>query len=164
MIWPLTSIKPGPVRPPSGRIVSTMGLGSFAIVIRIKPGIYREQIRVSAGMKHLTLRGDDPLRGESRHRPGGAYPRRTAMRRGWPRSRAPLVRTASSRGTSLALNTSTATITASTNMVIESMSICQSSLGSQLCMQPNITTVLGVLKDAAAICFTLATWHVATTR
>jgi PelA/Pel-15E family pectate lyase len=30
-------------------------------VIRIKPGIYQEQIRVSAGKRYLTLRGDDPL-------------------------------------------------------------------------------------------------------
>jgi len=30
------------------------------IVIRIKPGVYREQIRVSAGKRNLTFRGDDP--------------------------------------------------------------------------------------------------------
>jgi len=32
------------------------------VVIRIKPGVYREQIRVSAGKNHITFRGDDPLK------------------------------------------------------------------------------------------------------
>jgi pectinesterase len=32
------------------------------VVIRIKPGVYREQIRVSAGKRYLTFRGDDPRR------------------------------------------------------------------------------------------------------
>ena len=31
-----------------------------AVVIRIKPGVYSEQIRVSAGKNHVTLRGEDP--------------------------------------------------------------------------------------------------------
>ena len=31
-----------------------------AIVIRIKPGVYQEQIRVSAGKSHITFRGEDP--------------------------------------------------------------------------------------------------------
>src|SRR5262249_14728668 len=30
------------------------------VVIRIKPGVYEEQIRVSAGKRYITLRGDDP--------------------------------------------------------------------------------------------------------
>ena len=30
------------------------------VVIQIKPGIYNEQIRVSAGKNHITLRGEDP--------------------------------------------------------------------------------------------------------
>ena len=32
------------------------------IIIRIKPGVYREQIRVSAAKRYLTFRGDDPLK------------------------------------------------------------------------------------------------------
>jgi PelA/Pel-15E family pectate lyase len=32
------------------------------VVIRIKPGVYNEQIRVSAGKNHVTLRGEDPQR------------------------------------------------------------------------------------------------------
>ncbi len=31
-----------------------------AVVIQIKPGVYNEQIRVSAGKNHVTLRGEDP--------------------------------------------------------------------------------------------------------
>jgi pectinesterase len=31
-----------------------------AVVIRIKPGVYQEQIRVSAGKSHITFRGEDP--------------------------------------------------------------------------------------------------------
>jgi pectinesterase len=31
-----------------------------AIVIQIRPGVYQEQIRVGAGKRHLTLRGEDP--------------------------------------------------------------------------------------------------------
>jgi PelA/Pel-15E family pectate lyase len=30
------------------------------VVIRIKPGVYREQVRVSSGKRFLTFRGDDP--------------------------------------------------------------------------------------------------------
>ncbi len=30
------------------------------VVIRIKPGVYQEQIRVSAGKRYITLRGEDP--------------------------------------------------------------------------------------------------------
>lgn len=30
------------------------------VVIRIKPGVYNEQIRVNAGKNHITLRGEDP--------------------------------------------------------------------------------------------------------
>ena len=30
------------------------------VVIKIRPGIYREQIRVAAGKRHITLRGEDP--------------------------------------------------------------------------------------------------------
>ncbi|HET7288596.1 MAG TPA: pectinesterase family protein, partial [Pyrinomonadaceae bacterium] len=32
------------------------------VVIRIKPGVYHEQIRVSAGKSHITFRGEDPLK------------------------------------------------------------------------------------------------------
>jgi PelA/Pel-15E family pectate lyase len=31
-----------------------------AVLIQIKPGVYNEQIRVSTGKNHITLRGDDP--------------------------------------------------------------------------------------------------------
>ena len=31
-------------------------------MIRIKPGVYQEQVRVNAGKRYLTLRGDDPLK------------------------------------------------------------------------------------------------------
>jgi PelA/Pel-15E family pectate lyase len=34
--------------------------GNKPVVIHIKPGVYREQIRVSAGKRQITLRGDDP--------------------------------------------------------------------------------------------------------
>src|SRR6185369_1586018 len=34
--------------------------GDKPIVIHIKPGVYKEQIRVSAGKRFITLRGDDP--------------------------------------------------------------------------------------------------------
>ena len=30
------------------------------VVIQIKPGVYQEQIRVSAGKRHITFRGEDP--------------------------------------------------------------------------------------------------------
>src|ERR1043165_6626053 len=30
------------------------------VVIRIKPGFYNEQVRVSVGKNHVTLRGEDP--------------------------------------------------------------------------------------------------------
>src|ERR1700752_2205618 len=32
------------------------------VVIAIKPGVYREQVRVSSGKRYLTFRGEDPLR------------------------------------------------------------------------------------------------------
>ncbi len=32
------------------------------VVIQIKPGVYREQVRISAGKRYLTFRGDDPRR------------------------------------------------------------------------------------------------------
>jgi PelA/Pel-15E family pectate lyase len=32
------------------------------VVIHIKPGVYKEQVRVSAGKRFITLRGDDPVR------------------------------------------------------------------------------------------------------
>ena len=32
------------------------------LLIHIKPGVYREQVRVSAGKRYLTFRGDDPQR------------------------------------------------------------------------------------------------------
>jgi PelA/Pel-15E family pectate lyase len=34
--------------------------GNKPVVIHIKPGVYREQIRVSAGKRFMTFRGDDP--------------------------------------------------------------------------------------------------------
>jgi PelA/Pel-15E family pectate lyase len=34
--------------------------GNKPVVIHIKPGVYREQIRVSAGKRFITFRGDDP--------------------------------------------------------------------------------------------------------
>ncbi|HET6977210.1 MAG TPA: pectate lyase [Pyrinomonadaceae bacterium] len=35
---------------------------SKPVVIQIKPGVYNEQIRVSAGKNHITFRGEDPLK------------------------------------------------------------------------------------------------------
>ena len=35
------------------------------VVIQIKPGVYHEQIRVNAGKRYLTFRGDDPRRRSS---------------------------------------------------------------------------------------------------
>src|SRR6185503_507138 len=34
--------------------------GNKPVVIHIKPGVYHEQLRVSAGKRFITLRGDDP--------------------------------------------------------------------------------------------------------
>jgi PelA/Pel-15E family pectate lyase len=35
---------------------------NHAVVIRIKPGVYQEQIRVSAGRNRITFRGEDPFK------------------------------------------------------------------------------------------------------
>src|SRR5689334_15359704 len=58
----------------------------------------RDAANDDVGDTGVVERRDDPLRSESRHLAGGACPRRTATRLDWPRSRAPLVRTVSSRG------------------------------------------------------------------